>query len=192
MKTGDLLLFTSDCWYSKVIEVGTDSKYSHCGVILVDPIGIDPSLTGTYLLESGREPFLDAVDHQFHFGVEIVPLGKVLEEYVQKGLGQIYHRSLQTTNMIPDLHELYEKIRNKPYNCNVLDWIEAWTGVQWFDKQMTNKFWCSALATFIYTQIGVLDPSTPWSLITPKDLSEESTYPLKWINSSLGKEVCLL
>jgi hypothetical protein len=194
MQTGDLLLFTSNCWYSKVIELGTDSKYSHVGLVLVDPVCIDPSLTGTYLLESGREPFVDAIDKKYHFGVEIVPLSKVIHEYVNQGLGNIYHRKLYTDLDIKEkMNVVYQVIKDKPYNCNLFDWVEAWMGFHWFDTQCTNRFWCSALASYVYSQVGVLSKDVPWSLVTPKDLSIETKVNLPWINGSyLGEEVSLL
>jgi hypothetical protein len=81
IQTGDILLFSTNKWYSDVIEIGDECIYSHCGIILRDPIYIDPSLNGLYVLESGLEPFPDVIDHKIHFGVQIVPLVFVIEEY---------------------------------------------------------------------------------------------------------------
>ena len=35
----------------------------------------------------------------------------------------------------------------------------------------TNSFWCSALATYIYIELGILTPDENWTLKRPSDFS---------------------
>ena len=61
-QTGDILLYSTSLWYSKIIEKCTGSKYSHISIILRDPVYIDPKLKGLYILESGFEKTPDPTD----------------------------------------------------------------------------------------------------------------------------------
>jgi hypothetical protein len=196
LQTGDILLFSTNKWYSDVIEIGDDCEFSHCGIILRDPIFIDPSLNGLYVLESGLEPFPDVLDHQIHFGVQIVPLNKVIDEYVVKKEGSLFHRSLigkRDKTMERKLFQAYQIAKDKPYNCNPLDWLEALLGIHWFDRKITSRFWCSALVAFIYVKIGIIDSKIDWSLVTPKEWSSSSKIKFLFLNGySLGREVLLL
>ena len=38
-------------------------------------------------------------------------------------------------------------------------------------KRHTNRFWCSALVAFIYTELGLIDSNTDWSNMAPSDLA---------------------
>jgi hypothetical protein len=196
MNTGDIILFSTNKWYSELIEVGDECVYSHCGVILRDPIYIDASLNGLYLLESGAEPFRDVVDHQYHFGVQIVPLINVINEYVVKREGSMFHRSLtckRDKDFEQKILEIYKVIKNKPYNCDPFDWLEALFGLHLFDCKITSRFWCSALVGYVYVKLGLINDNVDWSLITP--LSWSSSCKNKFIfpsGVSLDKEIKLI
>lgn len=193
LETGDLLLFTSNKWYSKLIEFGTNSVYSHCGIIVKSPTYLNTSLTGVYLLEASYEPFEDVIDKKQVFGVELVDISKVFNEYYGKiGLGKIYHRKLITNiNMNTVIQQFFQLVHDKPYNIDPLDWIQAWTGFEIFDKQITSRFWCSALASYIYTKAEILDELTPWTLVTPKQLSIEG-IGLKFNKGTLGPQTIII
>ena len=45
-QTGDILLYNTQFWYSKLIEYFSDSIYSHIGIILRDPVYINQKLKG--------------------------------------------------------------------------------------------------------------------------------------------------
>ena len=196
LQTGDLLLFSTNKWYSDVIELGQDCMISHCGIVLRDPVFIDPSLNGLYVLESGSEPFPDVVDHQYHFGVEIVPLNKVVEEYVIQKEGSIYHRGLQfqrNKDFETKLKICYEKVRDKPYNLNPLDWLEALFGVHFFDCKITSRFWCSALVAYVYVSLGLIESSVDWSLVTPKEWTSYYSSKFVFLNGAkLESEIPLI
>jgi hypothetical protein len=172
LQTGDVILFSTNKWYSDLIELGDECVFSHCGMILRDPVYIDPSLQGLFLLESGLEPFPDAVDHQIHFGVQIVPLIKVIDEYVIQREGQVYRRKLncvRNEELEEKIKQAYHVARDKPYNCNPFDWLEALLGFHWFDRKITSRFWCSALVAFMFVKVGFLDSTIDWTLVTPRD-----------------------
>ena len=59
-QTGDILLYNSQYWYSRLIEWGSGSKFSHISIILRDPTFINENLNGLYILESSYEDIPDS------------------------------------------------------------------------------------------------------------------------------------
>lgn len=169
----DIMLFNGqNFWFSYVVEWTTWSQFSHIGIVLKSPTWLHPSLTGTYLLESGEEDIPDAVTHKLKFGVQITSLEHVIKNYT----GNIYYRKLisvpytENPNHYYDvLKRIYDMIENKPYDDTPLDLIRIALHLKLGDCRRTNSFFCSALVSFIFTQLGVLPSDIQWDLIEPKD-----------------------
>jgi hypothetical protein len=87
------------------------------------------------------------------------------------------HRHLHYHTEDPFTHEkmkeIHDCVYNKPYDIVVRDWIEAYCKKD-PDPQKISRFWCSALAAFIYTKVGLLDEKTDWSIIRPSFFSSEN------------------
>ena len=84
--------------------------------------------------------------------------------------------------LIKNLKKIHDVVYNKPYDIVPTDWVEAWIRED-PNPQKTNRFWCSALVGYIYTQCGLLDPKTDWSIMRPSDFSIMSQN-LKLTNSA--------
>lgn len=176
LKTGDVILFNykaTGCFgcFTKCIKWGTHSNYSHIGMILRDPTYINPNLKGLFVWESSWEGHPDPQDGKLKLGVQITPIQEILHAY--QGKGHVFIRQL---NCPPNLFtkekllQIHSVVYGKPYDIVPKDWIEAF-----FKKdshpQKTDRFWCSALVGYIYTQAGVLDDNTDWSILVPNDFS---------------------
>ncbi len=215
-QTGDILLFhnSKSCFF-KLVECCTHSKYSHVAMIIKDPDFTTPPLKGLYIIESGTEPFKDSENHRKKFGVQIVPLQLVLATYQ----GSVYWRRLKL-NIARDmkfertLAIAHNYVHNLPYDIDPMDWLNAAFGTcepasktgstkskrnRFFcccrpapHQQRTNMFWCSALIAFIYSMIGLLPESTPWSYIKPVDWGTEHPTPLNFVQCSLDDEIKIL
>ncbi|VVU94747.1 hypothetical protein CPAV1605_472 [seawater metagenome] len=179
LKNGDILLFHSPkgC-FSKAIQCWTSSKFSHIGMVLENPIYINPDLNkGLYLLESGSEGRADSEDHTKKIGVQIQLLNPILNEY---GQGNVYCRKLNsfTPFSTKKMKEIHDIIHNKPYDLNIVDWAEAMVDdkVPIFRKKTTDRFWCSALVTFIYVKLGYLPNQTYWSLVSPENWNDKKKF----------------
>ena len=183
LETGDILLFNGqNYWFSSVVEWFTWSDYSHIGIVLKDPVYINKDLKGYYLLESGSEKFPDAVEHKIRFGVQIVNLQKVLDLYD----GRIFYRQLitrstsQETEGLSDkiakvLTQIWPKIKDDSYDYNPWDLIKVESHLNVGDNRRTDRFFCSALTTFIYNLAGLFkDPEICWDLIEPRDYAPNS------------------
>lgn len=196
LKNGDIILFHSNTGcFAKCIQCCTRSEFCHIGLVLKNPVYINPSLNnGLYLLESGQETLLDIEDHTHKLGVQIQPLFPILQEY---GLGNVYCRQLNSYIPFPKqkMREIHEKIHNKPYDLNIVDWAEAMVDaviengttsgtVPIFNKNTSERFWCSALVTFVYINLGYLPNQTYWSLTSPENWNNKKFFSFQ--NCTVG------
>lgn len=202
LQTGDLLLFHhvanyNNCYncvfscFTGLIQCSTNSKFSHCAMIVRDPTFTNPPLKGLYVLESSFELYPDVEDHKYKLGVELEEFDNVIKNANE----DIYVRKLNCNrddnffNILADVHKI---TYDKPYDLLPQDWIDAlfhkYSGK---NAQSTKRFWCSALLAYTYVRWGFLPSYTPWSLISPKMFSSESNikYRLEFLNCSLDKEI---
>ena len=203
LQTGDILLFEHnnkinsccDCifwFFDKLISCATKSKYSHAAIVISDPHFTSPPMKGVYVLESNHETFPDAENNEIKSGVELVRLEDILKTYS----GSIYWRKLncdRNEHFFYTLAECHSVVHNRPYDIIPTDWLKA--AFQWNigNTQRKKTFWCSALVAYIYTQLGLLDANTPWTLVSPKMLGTESGIDeMDFINCTLDKEVQIL
>ena len=208
IQTGDLLLFHSKCWYSWLIEWVSGSPYSHVGILLRDPININSSLKGLYLLESSALISTNAETGKGTYGVKISPLDEVLDYYrplvsdpmvsgvngsvSRQGRGTVTYRALETkrdANFYSILKTTHQRVHEKRYNLTPGDWLQAALHTDIGNPEHVNKFWCSALVAFCYVQWGLLPKTIPWSLWSPADFSETSVHSASLTN--LGPEITL-
>ena len=175
LKTGDLILFSGHeegylKYFSYLIKYGTHSNYSHVGMILKDPTFIDPSLKGTYVWESGWEGQKDPQDDKIKLGVQITPLQEIIQNF--KGSKVLIRKIKCDSSHFTDsqLKKVHETVYKKPYDIVPKDWISALFRKD-EDPQKTDRFWCSALVGYIYTQCGILYKNTDWSELRPSDFS---------------------
>ena len=178
LNTGDLILFSSNntglfALFDKLIKLFTNSDYNHIGMVLKDPVYIDPKLNGYYLYESSWEGTPDPADGKIKLGVQITPL----EEAFKNNPGNAYLRKISAkegTFSPENVLDIYKKTNAKPYDLNPVDWIEAFFRIDpTFKFGKSDRFFCSALVAYIYQQLGILQENTDWSIIRPSDFSIE-------------------
>ena len=176
LKTGDLLLFNNTGGgffgaFTSMIKWGTHSNYSHIAMVLKDPTFIHPHLKGTYVWESSWEGTPDPQDGEKKLGVQITPIGEILDHY--KNSGTVICRKIKCdTSHFSDenLSKVHEVVYKKPYDIVPLDWVEGFLQKD-LNPQKTSRFWCSALVGYIYTKCGILKSDSDWSIMRPCDFS---------------------
>ena len=174
LQTGDLLLFNNHSggifgFFTNMIKWGTHSNYTHVAMVLRDPTFIHPSLKGLYVWESTFNGHPDPQDGQIKLGVQITPLLECLNFEDRT----VYVRKLscpkeKLSNEI--LSKIHDVVYNKPYDVIPTDWIQAFFQCD-SHPQKIDRFWCSALVGYIYTQLGILKDVTDWSILRPVDFS---------------------
>ena len=185
-RTGDILLYNTQKWYSKFIEYFLGQNFSHMAIILKNPNEwLDPKLNEEeyYILESGIENFPDSISGKIRCGVQIVPFSKIYSQYKYEGYGKLYYRKLKIStinsySLQQNIKNAFLKIKDKPYDLNIFDWI---IGYYELDKnidsnqkltnyyQKTSSFWCSALVSYIFVECKILDKNIAWTLVSPID-----------------------
>jgi len=184
LKTGDIILYDTRFWYSRLIEYFSNSIYSHVALIIKNPTWLSPNLLEEfYLIESGGEVFNDSITGKPKFGVRVSSLRTVYEQYLNGGYGQLYIRNISTNLtdiMIEEsIKKAYDKVMNDIYDFNPIDWLRAYYNINKsideiiIDKhnEKTDAFTCSAFIAFIFVEIGFLDKNIPWTILTPCDFS---------------------
>jgi hypothetical protein len=68
------------------------------------------------------------------------------------------------------MQDIHKVVYDKPYDIVPKDWVEAFFKTD-DNPQKTDRFWCSALVGYIYTQAGILKKETDWSILVPNDFS---------------------
>jgi cell wall-associated NlpC family hydrolase len=181
LKTGDLLLFDNGSkgvsgFISYLIKYFTQSNITHVAVVLKDPYFLHPTLKGYYVWESNWEGEPDPQDGKIKFGVQITPFDEIYKKYKQTN-GRVYVRRIgSTTNLftLDVMEKIHENVYSKMYDIVPSDWLEGlWRRDS--HPQKTDRFWCSALVGYIYTQCGILRSSTDWSILRPSDFTMDST-----------------
>ena len=79
-------------------------------------------------------------------------------------------------NLLKKFIKVHNQVHEKPYDLNLYDWLCAEYNINCpFPEQdrfkHTNTFWCSALATYVLCEVGVVQNRVNWSLIAPRDFS---------------------
>lgn len=200
LHTGDIVLFGDPTyWFSRIIMCCTDSPWSHVGIVLRDPVYIDPKLTGVYLWESGVEDLPDAADSKKKWGIQLVELEKKIREYD----GIVSVRKLINLNNIPcctperntKLQVIYNTTYNKPYDYNPLNMIFCLLNMSKMNTRNLNRMFCSAFSSYIYTELGYIDPKTNWSMIEPCQFSSKCSPTLTgndWQLIGQNGELCFI
>ena len=105
-QTGDILLYSSRCWYSYIIETLGWSKYSHVSIIVRDA-----STNDIYIFESGGENVIDVIKDKKIFGVQLIKLEDALKVYQCESNGYVYY----VKNNFERTDEFNEKINDFNY-----------------------------------------------------------------------------
>ena len=190
-QTGDILLYNSKYWYSRLIEWGSESQFSHISIILRDPTYINKDLKGLYILESSYEDINDSNTGKKVWGVQIIPLQHVIDEYQVSYVGNLYHRKLDTEKgpeFISKLKECINYTEGDSYDMNLMDWFKAEFGINIGDTRKDNTFWCSALVGYVYCQLGLIDKDICWTILPPRKFSHFENDSLSYSNCVLHPE----
>jgi hypothetical protein len=185
LHTGDILLFRSNTYISYILQYFGQSMYSHVGIILKNPSFLNSALEdGLYVLESSTSNTRpDAENNQYKCGVQIHRLDDILESYPR---GSVFVRQVickRDDAFYEKFAAVHKEIHNKPYDLNPCDWLMAKYNItyplpinSWFHS--TSKFWCSALVTYVFYELGLIEKDVNWSLVAPREFSSVEGHHL--------------
>jgi hypothetical protein len=186
LRTGDFLLFNEHpkkCLMSaldSIIRCFTSSKYSHAGLVIVDPPWAPK---GTYVWDSSKHTVPDPQDKKIKFGIALVPIAHYLDQ--SRGRQILYKRSPidpKTYEIFEDpkfLNKLHDNVYGKHYDLTLGHWFAGFMHI--LIPRTTDEFFCSAFVSYALTQAGVLNKNTDWTIISPAELSSDNDMNIPWI-----------
>lgn len=187
VQTGDVVLFKgAEGLFDRAISYFTGSAYTHVGVILRDPEGLPP---GAYVIESSKEVEPDPTFNRRVIGVQIQPLPTVLSAHGTASVRRL-ERKGRAPDLTPRLTQIFRDVDGRPYDIDVCDWLRAELRVHCPDmvwEQRDDTFWCSALAAYLYVRLGLLPPSLPWTLVSPKEWGPGGLLEPRFIHCALSE-----
>ena len=196
--SGDLLIFHGTTWYSYLIEWFGGSRISHVGIYLHDPeswdgwdhVLVNKSSTNEYVMHSGYGR--SAETGEMFFGVHIEPLEDVVKVYGESNIWVRPVHARRDDSWYAKFIEVHAAIHAKPYDTTITDWLSAEMrihypnfsdnesgskGAIWYHR--TDRFWCSAMVTYMYVRLGWIFPNVDWTLVAPFELTEQGKT-LRW------------
>lgn len=185
LQTGDLVFFSSNGIYPWFIKHMTENKWSHVGMIVKDPNFLHNNngvKKGIYLLESDGKYEVDIDTNKKMFGVQIVDCKKLIEDSDAIIGVKKLEWNLDNNARNELLKPIYDTIYQKTYDWFPQDLLDAlfnykgWSWgewlLSWIDGRHVDRMFCSALAAYIYTLLGLLDKDTKWSTCVPAVMAE--------------------
>jgi hypothetical protein len=177
LHTGDLILFSGEEIESEMIQMGTDSKYTHVAMVaVVDELhqlnGLKPN---TYLLETIAYQYDIKDEEREKTGTHGVQLTLAKDRFANYH-GNIYCRKLDINRdraFWEKFNHIYDLIRGTPFNENPGDWILTGFFPELHRQNTPDKFFCSALMGFMFVNLGIFHSYYNWSNLRPKDFGEE-------------------
>lgn len=187
LKNGDLILIqdlsTTGLMgiFLSLIRYFSNSNYTHIGILVTNPKFGEKELEGTYVWESGYEGIPDPQDGKVKLGVQLTHINDFVLNNQNKSKFTIRRFENNECFTTENLKKIHKKVYDKPYDINILDWLEAADNID-FDPRKTSCFWCSAFVGYVLTQLGLLTSETDWSKLKPCDFSldyQNIDYPLQ-------------
>ena len=133
----------------------------------------------------------DSLSGKKVIGVQVIPLEHALDHYKNSWVGGVYYRKL-TCERNDEFREKIKTIVKKTdgikYDLWIGDWLRALFDVELGDRQLTSRFWCSALVAYLYVELGFLDKTLEWSMIAPRQFSYYENKRLSYKNSEINAE----
>ena len=199
MSTGDILIFHCDALESEVIDVLTDSWFSHAAMVYRHPTTGEVYLWQTdpgtivrdqmgALSQWGKPRAGDE-----HSGAQLGILRDAVLETARTWGDQPYWRALTTDQPLDSDQVLAQmfKLDGTPYPGDLEMLVEYLLGRVGTANTSADMF-CSEMIAATYMMIGLLGDEHPRNFYAPKDFSSEAGAVLPLVGASLAREVELV
>lgn len=161
LQTGDIILFHQHGLISRLIDVFTDARFSHVGMVV--RMNDKPAGEQLYFWQS-FEP---------EGGVVLDALPAFLDKYKHDYKGKFVCRHLEvqrTAGMEEALHAFMERVKGRPFPSiwgMMSHWMEGKLGIDSGEK----SFFCSDLVADSYQNMGLLPEKPPANFYAPKNFA---------------------
>jgi hypothetical protein len=174
LKTGDVVLFDGRGWISRLIKLGTFSRWSHVGLVYV------PRQGGTvFLYESTTLSNVKGAKGAPVKGVQTVDLWNRVRNYKGSIAIRRVNRDKFNYQEIIAFEKMRSKYRHKVYERSVAELIKSAFGrFGWNQKEDDSSLFCSELVAASLKALGVLSSAKSSNSYTPADFGNMSTQTL--------------
>lgn len=180
LQTGDVVLFRSPSWISRLIDFITDSIYSHAAMVFRTP--------GSH----GRDGLFLWQSYEPDGGVIVEPLEAFLAKYLKGDPGSKFViRQLtgqRTPAMLQALDTFMAEVKGRPFP-SVMTWIVHWIGGNLGIPSGWKNFFCSQLVAQTYIQMGLVRKRPPAAAYTPGRFAARYKHIPFLKGASLGPEI---
>lgn len=184
MKTGDIVLFSGQCFVSRLIKLLTRSEWSHVGMIVIDSKYDFP-----LIYESTHNNKLIGLDiGRRNKGVQLVPFHERLASYQGKvAIRHLYNVDL-SENDIYKLRLLRYEVQGRQFETNIKEmFLSLFKNIK-VRENLTTLF-CSELIAQAYMELSLLPDNLPSNKYTPVFFSSKNKSRL--LRGFLGKEIMI-
>lgn len=178
LKTGDLIAFSGNHKFSKVIKWYTNSIYSHVGMVIRTNMG-NGFGDSVLIIESTTDTsFRDFLNRETIRGVQLNWLSKRASSYD----GEVYWCPLINDLDTSSKNKMESWLRETHDKKTPYDDIQIWgAGIDIFDiifenKPDDNSLFCSELVAKALIIAGLLDSNVNPSELTPKDIVDLNLF----------------
>ena len=186
LKTGDIVLFSGTCLVSRIIRLLCGSKWSHIGMIIIDPAYPTP-----LIYESSHGTNLIGLDlKRKTAGVQLL----FLSDRISAFKGDMVVRRLQGHDILPEdrtkLLSLRKELVGVPFEKSVWQMLasEVKHRVLPHREDLSSVF-CSELVAECYKVLGLLGHDLPSNKYSPADFSAKRGLDL--LSGELGPQIGL-
>jgi hypothetical protein len=179
LNTGDIILFSGRALFSRIVQIGTRSPWSHIGIVVRFTTPFDFVALWESDITIG--------------GVQLTNLSARIKKYK----GQVVVRHLEGTslgiNEINIFHAVREELKLRPYQVNKFEMIRAaYDKGLWLAKAQEkdiSSLFCSELVAETLQRIGILNPDLSSNEFTPGDFDENAK--LDMIRGNYGPKIVI-
>lgn len=180
LDTFDICLWSGTGRLSKFIQYGTNSTWSHVGMVIKMPGDILMLWESTIHDETVDTPPVD--------GVQLTPLSKSI-------VGKLAVRRLdivRTPEMYEKLWEARKDLDGRPFENSWKEFLLAgYDGPFGNNTRDLSTLFCAELVAETLQRVGILDSTRPSNEFTPKDFSTEASRDLPLLGGSYADEIML-
>lgn len=186
LKTGDIVLFSGTCLVSRIVRGFTRSKWSHIGMVIIDPSHPIP-----LIYESSHGTALNCRDIECQTaGVQLL----FLRDRIATFKGDMVVRRLQDCVLsrgdLSALSCLRKVMVGTPFEESVWQMMASDIKTRLIPRREDlSSVFCSELTALCYRAMGLLGQVPPSNMYSPADFSAGRNLPL--LRGSLGPQIKL-
>ena len=194
-RTGDVVLFSSDGFDSRIVKCFTQSPYSHVGhVIVINPVPKDIGGSGIYLWHAPANAIRSLPDLLYNpprskGGPQLNDMRDVLRVF--RNIDAIDIRRFRidrdsshswgAPSVTPDdpLVKFIRAEHRKHYESNIIELFKSTEDTFTSpNTENTREYFCSELVAETFKQFGIMNTDVPSNEFTPRNFTSEESYML--------------